>query len=43
MQVLSHAGEYLKQLPCGKMYEWSYMHKDIVTHVAVHSTSAWMM
>ena len=34
-EVLFHAEEYLKQLPCGEMYEKSYMHKDTVTHLAV--------
>lgn len=34
-QVLMHAEEYLKQLPCAEMYEKSYMHKDAVTHLAV--------
>ena len=26
---------YLDRLPCADMYEWSFMHRDRVTHILV--------
>ena len=34
-KVLDFAERYLEQLPSAAMYERSYMHRDVVTHVAV--------
>lgn len=33
MQVLEHEHVYLDALPSSQMYEKSYMHRDVVTHV----------
>lgn len=34
-QVLEHEAAYLATLPSAEMYERSYMHRDVVTHVVV--------
>ncbi len=34
-QKLDHEAEYLHALPSAEMYERSYMHRDVVTHVVV--------
>ena len=33
-QVLPHEQVYLDALPSAAMYEKSYMHRDVITHVA---------
>ena len=33
LQVLEHEQIYLDALPSAQMYERSYMHRDVVTHV----------
>ena len=33
VQILEHEQVYLDALPSASMYEKSYMHRDIVTHV----------
>ena len=33
--MLDHEAAFLDALPCAEMYERSYMHRDVVTHVAV--------
>jgi hypothetical protein len=35
LQVLQHEQAFLEALPCAEMYEKSYMHRDVVTQVAV--------
>lgn len=37
-KVLEHEQQYLDVLPCAQMYEKSYMHRDVVTHVVVTSS-----
>lgn len=32
--VLEFEHVYLENLPCASMYERSYMHRDVITHVA---------
>jgi hypothetical protein len=32
-QVLEHEHVYLDALPCAEMYEKSFMHRDVITHV----------
>jgi len=33
--VLQFEKLYLDRLPCADMYEWSFMHRDRVTHILV--------
>jgi len=33
--VLKFENMYLERLPSAERYEWSYMHRDVVTHVQV--------
>ena len=40
LQVLPFEQQYLDGLPCGQMYERSYMHRDTVTQVAVRAQQA---
>eukprot|EP00092_Neocalanus_flemingeri_P029729 GFUD01032277.1.p1 GENE.GFUD01032277.1~~GFUD01032277.1.p1 ORF type:complete len:679 (-),score=208.83 GFUD01032277.1:59-2095(-) len=37
-RVLEYESVYLDNLPCGMNYERSFMHRDVVTHVAVTPT-----
>lgn len=39
-QVLEHEAAYLATLPSAEMYERSYMHRDVVTHVVVAQVRA---
>ena len=32
-EVLPFEKVYLENLPCAEMYEKSYMHRDVITHV----------
>lgn len=33
LAVLPYERVYLENLPCAEMYEKSYMHRDVITHV----------
>ncbi|KAH9500675.1 Peptidylprolyl isomerase domain and WD repeat containing protein 1 [Bulinus truncatus] len=37
-RTLAYEAVYLNSLPCAEYYEKSYMHRDVITHVAVSKT-----
>jgi peptidylprolyl isomerase domain and WD repeat-containing protein 1 len=39
---LKYEAVYLEQLPCTELYEKSYLHRDIVTHVAFASATEFL-